>query len=251
MPELLTFPDSDDARLEQVCQDLCDIIFGDLEAHCALLRAIQASRSESPPPSEWIEENTRAILSRGLYGACREGLVSTTLLQQLAHDPDLLVRLAPRILEDGAIEHWQPSAALTHAADVDSMAGELLDALRVHESQAGDANQPTIESSDLREPFEGRWMTRPAGPTCRIDVPIVAATTLTLRWAGRTWGKLRVERRSAVQMRLAARTGVFLAYPLPAELTVRAAAKIPAQDVRRVGIEISAVRDGVIVEISP
>lgn len=245
----LTFPDDDAKEFAQDCDYLRDVIMRGPEVHCAWLRALKSPQDSriSSSTTEWQDEHTKAVLEYGIAGSHSKGLISSSLLRQLAYNPDLLESLAERVLDDGNLEHWLPSdAESSEKYELDELGREFLEQLRQEMDRV-----PSIFSSDLQQTFEGTWEKELNIPCCHISVPVVDDSTLTLRFLDRTWGKLRVNRQTASLLAIVARTGVFLTWPPASSLQVRAAASTPAgvDLLHETPIELHATKDGLMAKI--
>ena len=250
MATWLTFPDDDPEELRRCCDDLARIIMNDVAAYTSWLRGCRdTARRISCVPISWPAERSEAIAHLGVIGALHEGAVTTAHLRRLATDPDLLEHVADIVFAEGEPGHWPMLYDESHTDDLVVLLQKLSEL--VTQTAERSASQvvtqpPYVHHSDLIQDYPCNWRRAPGSIVWDAEVPLVDATTLSLRCFGRTWGKLRLQPVDRVRAEVLACTGVFAEVMLPSELTVRAAAggTLPATSP---GLHVVAVRDGVHV----
>jgi len=252
MATWLTFPDDDPEELRRCCEELARIIMNDVAAYTLWLRGCRdAARMVSCVPMSWPAERSEAIARLGVVGALHQGPVTTAHLRQLATDPDLLEQVADIVFAEGDPEHWPLLYDESYTDDLVVLLQKLSELVtRTAERSPSEVitQPPCVHHSDLNHDYPCNWRRAPGKSIWDAEVPLVDATTLSLRCFGRTWGKLRLQPVDRVRAEVLACTGVFAEVMLPSELTARAAAG-ETPPATSPGVNVVAVRDGVYVSL--
>jgi hypothetical protein len=255
MTERLTFPEYDAKQLAEDCDDLKSIVLLHLEPHCAWLRALAAANAteEIAPAQECGPEQIDAVLQTGFAVALKSGAITPAMLRGLARDPNMLEVLAERVFAEGKMDVWfGKEASVPPTGGVDALAAEFFKALgQVDPSTASSTEAPSIETSELRRAFPAVPLASSQLAIWTIEATVMDDATLTLRFRGRTWGKMMVKRKGETEIEVLSRSGIFLSQGLPMQLRLRAAAdSVSSPMISQPALELQVIRAGILVRIN-
>ncbi len=255
MSERFTFPTDAPERFAQDCAELRDLIVHSPQAHLALLRALESNRGRLTfrTSTDWGEEQFAAALAKGLQKAADEGRLTRGHLLRLAHDPELFDQLVMRVFAEGDESYWLADLPSQPPIDqVDAMAASFTARVRevMISMKVEDRQPPEIHSEELHQSFVGSWTSWTEMVIYEVEVDILREAVLTLRWQGYVWGKLKVRAPGVGPISVLAKTGLFLAAPIPPTLHLRAAAATEADTAQTAPLlRVEGTRSGLVLTI--